>query len=371
MAQARIYTKAVYDISDGTCRLIDSVAYDYEGPLALCGGKGSPPPPPDYAGAAREQGAANKEAAIASAQLSNPNITNPLGQQQVTYQKDPLTQNPVPYVNQTLSPIGQQQFDQSQQINLGLGSLAQTGLGFVQNTLDKPFNHGALPQATVNAGQTGQDAIMARLQPQIERNRAMQENDLITRGIRPGMRAYDVAKTNQGQQENDLYQQAGLAGISIGDSARSKAIQEQEFFRTEPLNVLNAVRSAAPVSMPQFQNYQGQNIQPAPMFNAAQKQYNAALGQYKADQASSGNFMNGLFSLGGAGIMKYSDRRLKSNIVRIGTHPLGIGLYEYEIFGARETGVMADEVERVMPQAVSEDSAGFKRVDYGMLYANA
>jgi len=63
----------------------------------------------------------------------------------------------------------------------------------------------------------------------------------------------------------------------------------------------------------------------------------------------------------------FSDRRLKSNIVRIGTHSLGIGLYEYDIFGKRTTGVMADELLEVMPQAVSVHSSGYYMVDYGMI----
>ena len=92
---------------------------------------------------------------------------------------------------------------------------------------------------------------------------------------------------------------------------------------------------------------------------AGQQQYGSEVGQYNA-------MMNGLFGLGGAGIMAVSDRRLKTNIVRVGTHPLGIGIYEYDLFGKREVGVMADEVEKVKPEAVGE-FAGFKGVNYGML----
>jgi hypothetical protein len=58
---------------------------------------------------------------------------------------------------------------------------------------------------------------------------------------------------------------------------------------------------------------------------------------------------------------------LKSNIVRVGTHPLGIGVYEYDIFGERQRGVMADEVENVLPEAVITRPNGYKMVNYGML----
>jgi hypothetical protein len=62
-----------------------------------------------------------------------------------------------------------------------------------------------------------------------------------------------------------------------------------------------------------------------------------------------------------------SDRRLKSNIVRIGTHSLGIGLYEYDIAGQRTKGVMADEVLEVMPAAVCTGSDGYYKVNYSMI----
>ena len=62
-----------------------------------------------------------------------------------------------------------------------------------------------------------------------------------------------------------------------------------------------------------------------------------------------------------------SDRRLKSNIVRIGTHTLGIGIYEYDIYNRHEQGVMADEVLTVKPGAVMIDDNGYYMVDYSQL----
>lgn len=87
-------------------------------------------------------------------------------------------------------------------------------------------------------------------------------------------------------------------------------------------------------------------------------------------QGSNGNGMdaNGTHT-------KHSDRRVKENIVKIGVHSTGIGLYLFdykpEFYNStgdgRQFGVMADEVETVMPGAVSIGSDGFKRVNYGML----
>lgn len=73
--------------------------------------------------------------------------------------------------------------------------------------------------------------------------------------------------------------------------------------------------------------------------------------------------------------MGMSDRRTKEHLVRVGDHPLGIGLYLFDYkpefrdaWGhSRQFGVMADEVETVMPEAVSVRPDGYKMVDYAML----
>lgn len=70
-----------------------------------------------------------------------------------------------------------------------------------------------------------------------------------------------------------------------------------------------------------------------------------------------------------------SERRVKEHIVRIGDHPLGFGLYLFDYrpehrnqWGhGRQFGVMIDDVERVMPEAVSMHTDGYKRVDYSLL----
>jgi hypothetical protein len=80
----------------------------------------------------------------------------------------------------------------------------------------------------------------------------------------------------------------------------------------------------------------------------------------------------------GLGQMNPSDPRVKENIARVGQHPLGIGLYLFdykpefrEEWGKqRQFGVMADEVETVLPAAVTRHTDGYKRVNYGLLGIN-
>lgn len=78
---------------------------------------------------------------------------------------------------------------------------------------------------------------------------------------------------------------------------------------------------------------------------------------------------------GGSTMMAASDLRLKENVVRIGTHPLGLGLYLFNYIDAgqqqlpagRHFGVLAQEVEQVLPAAVSTGANGYKQVDYARL----
>jgi hypothetical protein len=72
---------------------------------------------------------------------------------------------------------------------------------------------------------------------------------------------------------------------------------------------------------------------------------------------------------------KQSDPRCKENIVRVGEHPAGFGLYLFDYKPAfrddhghgRQFGVMADEVARIVPEAVVMRESGYLAVDYARL----
>lgn len=60
-----------------------------------------------------------------------------------------------------------------------------------------------------------------------------------------------------------------------------------------------------------------------------------------------------------------SDRRLKTNIRKIGNLPNGLNVYSYNYtWGEPSVGVMADEVKEVMPHAVF-NVGGYDAVNYG------
>jgi hypothetical protein len=325
----------------------------------------------------------------------------------------------------------------------------------------------------VNAGMTGQQAIMNRLQPQLAQQSAATAQQLANQGITPGSEAYNNAMREQQQSQNDLLSQAALQGIGLdmsanqqgygqamgqaglfnqalgqgfgqaaqarqmgnqaigqnygqgmssqqllnqaigqnygqamssqdqanaamaqnygqagtsaglynqaaaqqynqnlgaaqfGNQAQQQRLQQNLAMRNQPLNEIMGLLSGSQIQTPQFQGYAGGgNIQAAPVAQAATNQGNYNTAAYNARMGALGGLYQGIGSAAG-GI--FSDIRLKSNIVKVGEHPKGFGIYEYDIFGRRERGVMAQEVEKIIPEAVMEHPSGFKMVNYGAL----
>jgi len=352
------------------------------------------------------------------------------------------------------------QFGQNQGIDERVygqaGGINADQYGLARREMDLS-NIAAMP---VNAGMTGQQAIMQRLAPQMQRQREGLRTQLINQGFRPGTEAFNRAMEQQGQQENDMFTQAALQGIGLDMSANQQgfgqaatslglynqgvaqnfgqglsaqqlknasiaqnlqgglaaqqmrndalnanianamqaqamrnAASAQQFnqnlqgaqfantaseqdlaralqLRNQPINEINALMEGSQIQNPQFQGYTGAGVNAAPIYQAAQDQGNYAMGLYGQQMAARNANMSALGNIAGSAMGMFSftsDIRLKSNIERVGTHPLGIGVYEYDIDGHRERGVMAQEVLNVKPEAVLMGDDGFYMVNYGAL----
>lgn len=184
-----------------------------------------------------------------------------------------------------------------------------------------------------------------------------------------------MATSEQGQRFNQQGQNAELGmrgqqqGYNQSAQNRQQFISELLAQRQTPLNEILALMGGSQVNNPfAVGGFNGnQQVAPAPIFGATQAEGQWNANRYNQQVGSYNNMMSGLFSLGSAALGRPSDIRLKSSIVKVGEHPLGIGIYEYDIFGHRERGVMAQELQEVMPEAVTEHPLGYLMVDYSMI----
>lgn len=196
------------------------------------------PPPPDYAAAAQAQGAANIDAARTQGRMNNPNVINPYGRQMVTWDGD------TPTLTQTLSPEEQAIYEQDAANRLGMGRLANQGIGAVQGTLGTALDLSAAGEApdvyrqmqtpdaldlggllSIGRNYAGAkgldpltsgeqlrqgaiDSFMARGNEDLAQKEEQLKSDLRARGIPEGSPAYEREIARLGQQRNDLRTQA-------------------------------------------------------------------------------------------------------------------------------------------------------------------
>ncbi len=315
------------------------------------------PSAPDYQGAAVAQGAANLEAARASAKLSNPNIIGPYGKQTVSYGTG--DQQDIPTVTQELNPNSQATLESQQKTQKALADLGYQATGTAQDVLgtafspttgplqtslgnagnvQTSFDKSGLAQMPVNAGTTGQEAIMSRLAPLQQREEEQARTRLANQGLVPGGEAYKNDMQDLSYKQNDQRTQAVLNGINLdtqaraqgynelqadanlantgqaqtynqnlqgaqfGNSANQSELQRQLALRQQPLNEISALMSGSQIQLPQFQQYQGQNVAPAPTFAATQAAGQNAMQNYGIQQAGANANTSGLYGLGGSAL---------------------------------------------------------------------
>jgi hypothetical protein len=203
------------------------------------------------------------------------NVLNPFDLKAPTYSEFMVAADPDAgwTATQTLSPAQQQLLDYQNQASIGLGRLANRGLGYVENMLSTPFdtsrlapmqssvspadmqrlsgqaNLGQIGQAEAqlragqapnlqtsigqNAGMAGWDRasnlLMSRLNPQIEQSQSRLQAQLANQGIVAGTEAYNRAMTQQGQKENDLRTQAQLQAQGIQQNLFGQELQAGQF----------------------------------------------------------------------------------------------------------------------------------------------
>lgn len=95
----------------------------------------------------------------------------------------------------------------------------------------------------------------------------------------------------------------------------------------------------------------------------------ANAGQQSKSTGGSPSTVGSIASTVGGIASIFSDRRLKTDIEKIGVEPDGLGIYLFRYIGqaARVAGVMADEVAKLRPWALGPRVAGFATVNYGAL----
>lgn len=322
----------------------------------MCGSAPAPTPPKETSAATTS---GNLSTGIGNAFMQNMNEITPDGTK--TFDQtgshsytDPYTGEsydvPRFTMTQTLSDAQQGIKTQNDEASLNLATLGNNLSGSLGDQLMGNFSLG-----NEETEARLMDLGSKRLDPMF----AQRDEDLRTRlsnqGIKAGSPAYLREMGLAGQQENDAYNQLLLNG-------RGQASQELLAEDNQRINQIGALLSGGQVSQPNFMS--GANIgaingtdNGAIIANSD----NANMQAWQQRQGAAGAALSGI-----GGLFSLSDARAKQDIRRIGEAENGLGIYSFKYRGSDKTeiGLLAQEVERVAPDAVRERPDGFLEVNY-------
>lgn len=322
----------------------------------------SPPAAPDPVATANAQAAANKEAVRESALVNQINQVSPYGN--LSYSGEIGSPNRT--VTQTLSPAQQQMLDLTNQAGIKYGQTANQQLDAVSARLAQPLDFsslGAAPTASEATRTATRDAILARLQPQFDRDMSAMETRLANQGIGYGSDAWKAAMDDINRGRTDARLAADTASgdemarmFGLESAARNQNINEMVQQRQIPLNELAAMLTGSQVQTPNFVNTSQYQVNPADIMGAQYANYQGAQNAYNAQTGARSANNQGLYGLLGTGLMSaayaWSDRRLKTNIHKLAKLPNGLNLYRFSyLWGGDHVGYMADEVRKLFPRA--------------------
>lgn len=317
------------------------------------------PKAPDPMQTAQAQSGMNRDTAIAQQMLNMVNQVGPWGS--TTYSPTGTTSYrdssgkvvTIPTFTQTTQYTPEQQaiFDRSTQAQTNLADLAVDQSARMRDYLADPFEFN-----NQDAADWAYDLASSRILPQQQQATSDLRNQLINSGLRPGTAAFEREMTRLQQGQQDQLNQLALQG-------RSQAFNEALAQRSQPINEISALLSGSQIAAPNA------GFSAVPQTGVGGVDYSGLVQQnYQQQLANRQAAMGGLFglagTLGGAAIM--SDIRTKEDIERIGTLDNGLPVYafNYKSGGPRQIGLMAQDVEKVNPDAVIEVD-GIKYVNYG------
>lgn len=328
-------------------------------------GKSSPPAAPDPKETSAASTGTNIATALANANLNNVSQIGPDGSkirdQTGSYKfTDPYTGQsydiPTFTETTTLSPEQQALYNLNTQTQQQLGQIGLTQSQKIGDLLNTPFD-----PATANKAVEDKITSLgaARLDPRFSREQDSLETKLANQGIQPGSAAWKAQMDQFGQTKNDAYNSLYLNG-------QQQAFQQAQATRNQPINEITALLSGSQVSQPTFGATPQTTIPTTDVAGLINQNYQQQFQNYQAESANRNALLGGLFGLGAGALYKFSDRRLKKDIKKIGKTDDGLPIYSYKYRGGgpTELGLMAQDVAKKKPDAVAVTPSGYLAVDY-------
>lgn len=277
------------------------------------------PTPPDPAKTAAAQGKESVNTAVANNAMGMVNQRGPDGS--LTYNQiggyTDANGNFIPRYEAVtaLSDAAQRRFDTTNQIQQNMADAGNELSRQITDTVGRPISYDGLPELAGSGGYGEQrkaveDAMLARMQPAMDKRRQDMERNLSNRGIKLGNQAWDQGFDEVNRSENDARLAAILAGgqeqsrlAGLDSATRAQMLQERNSQANEPINRLMAILGGTQVNTPQYHTYTPQGMATTDIAGLTQQGYNNQMQAYQQKMQQQNQLYGGLFGLGAAGIM--------------------------------------------------------------------
>jgi hypothetical protein len=199
-----------------------------------------------------------------------------------------------------LTPQAQATLDKQMRLSDQYADVAGIGFDRTRQIFENPqIDESTLPQRGIDIGKTAQEALLSRIEPNLEREDEALRTRLANQGIGLGSTAYGREIGLQGQRGTDLRLQAALQGINLDQANRAAALNEAYTAQSRPLDLINALRTGAQVQNPQFQQFAQQQTTSGPnMLAAADAGYQAQVDAVNAKNAQTSGLIGGIAGIG-------------------------------------------------------------------------
>lgn len=208
-----------------------------------------------------------------------------------------------------------------------------------------------------------------QLDPELKSQREALATQLANQGIPINSEAYNSAMNrldqSQGEQLNSLSLQSLLTGIQTAEAQRAARFNEIS-------SLLGRSQVGAGSSFGQMQSgYQGVDLMGAEQAALNRESQFSMLNKQLKGQLKAAQWQAAGSAIGGIG-QAFSDIALKTNIQFENKIKNNLPIYSFEYINknhgvGRFEGVMAQDVEKTYPQAVSISPEGYKMVDYSQI----
>lgn len=253
-------------------------------------------PAPDYTGAAQATAAGNLAAAQTATNANRVNQITPQGS--LTYGRPQNADDPWT-VTQSYSPDQQNIYRQNNQLSSGLLGLAGNTLGQIGSNMAHQTTLADLPSTGMHPGENGQQAYMRMAAPDLAMARETAESTAAQQGITQGSAAWGNMQRQLGINENNAQDHAITSGFGMGQQAQQQGMQIDTALKSQPINMISALRTGSQVSNPQFSNVpQQQTTTGADLLGAATQAGNYQTASNNASQSGINGLMGAAGTLG-------------------------------------------------------------------------